>query len=150
MKGFSRFASIAWLAALAATAFGATTAALAAHEQGLLTAPLTQAPGRELTALTVTYAPGQTTPPHHHQGDAFVYVLSGHIRSQLEGRAERVYGPGESWFEPAGTHHLVSGNASADQPASMLVVFVAKPAAALTTMDGRATQPPLPARTQSR
>jgi quercetin dioxygenase-like cupin family protein len=150
MKGVSRFASIAWLAAFGAVTLGVTAAARAADEHDLLTAPLTQAPGRELTALTVTYAPGQITPPHHHQGDAFVYVLSGHIRSQLEGSAERVYGPGESWFEPAGTHHVVSGNASADQPASMLVVFVAKPAAELTTMDGSATQPSLPARTQSK
>lgn len=127
-------------------AAGVAAVASAAEEHPLLKAPLTQAPGRQLMALTVTYAPGQSTRPHHHGGDAFVYVLTGHIRSQVEGNPERVYGPGKSWFEPAGAHHVVSGNASAEQPASMLVVFVAKPEAELTVMD----QPPLPARTQSR
>lgn len=122
------------------------TVASAAEEHPLLKAPLTQAPGRQLMALTVSYAPGQSTRPHHHGGDAFVYVLTGHIRSQVEGNPGRVYGPGESWFEPAGAHHVVSGNASAEQPASMLVVFVARPEAELTAMD----QPPLPARTQSK
>lgn len=127
-------------------AVSVATAATAAEEHPLLKAPLTQAPGRQLMALTVTYEPGQSTRPHRHGADAFVYVLSGHIRSQVEGGPEHVYGPGESWFEPAGAHHVVSGNASAAQPASMLVVFVAKPEAELTAMD----QPPLPARTQSR
>ncbi|WP_266171877.1 cupin domain-containing protein [Dyella subtropica] len=144
MSRFTRFTSIALLAAL-----GVSTSALAAEEHDLLAAPLTQAPGRELTALTVTYGPGQSTRPHHHGADAFVYVLSGRIRSQLEGGPERVYSPGESWFEPAGAHHVVSGNASAEQPATMLVVFVAKPAAELTAMDSPA-QAPVPARTQSK
>ncbi|SFS17630.1 Cupin domain protein [Dyella sp. OK004] len=133
-----------WVGLLIAGSVAAV--ASAAEEHPLLKAPLTQAPGRQLMALTVTYASGQSTRPHHHGGDAFVYVLTGHIRSQVEGSPERVYGPGESWFEPAGAHHVVSGNASAEQPASMLVVFVAKPEAELTAMD----QPPLPARTQSR
>ncbi|MFC4763774.1 cupin domain-containing protein [Dyella koreensis] len=124
----------------------ASAASLAAEEHDLLSAALTQAPGRQLTALTVSYAPGQSTRPHHHEADAFVYVLSGHIRSQVGGGPERVYGPGESWFEPAGAHHAVSGNASAQLPATMLVVFVAKPDAGLTVMD----QPLTPSRTQSR
>ncbi|WP_064504865.1 cupin domain-containing protein [Frateuria defendens] len=124
--------------------------ALAVEEHPLLHAPLTQAPGRALTALTVTYAPGQSSRPHHHEGDAFVYVLSGRIRSRLEGGAERVYGPGESWFEPAGIRHAVSGNADADRPATMLVVFVAGPKAELTVMEPSPVQPPTPARTQSR
>jgi len=133
-----------WLALL--VALGMSTNTLAAEEHDLLQAPLTQAPGRQLTALTVSYAPGQSTRPHHHQADAFVYVLSGHIRSQVEGNPERVYGPGESWFEPAGAHHMVSGNASKEQAATMLVVFVAGPKADLTVMDQSAT----PARTQAK
>ncbi|WP_266156994.1 cupin domain-containing protein [Dyella silvatica] len=105
--------------------------AAGAEEQSLLQARLTQAPGQQLSALTVTYAPGQSTPPHHHDADAFVYVLSGHIRSQLADGPVKVYGVGQSWFEPAGTEHRVSGNASSSEPASMLVVFVAKPSAEL-------------------
>lgn len=123
------------------------THAIAAQERPLLRAALRQAPGRELRALRVTYAGGEASRPHRHTGDAFVYVLSGHIRSQLEGGPVRVYGVGESWFEPAGIRHLVSANASADAPASMLVVFVDRPGA------GRAARHPQPVklpRTHSR
>jgi quercetin dioxygenase-like cupin family protein len=118
----------------------------AAEEHALLSAPLTRAPGHQLSAITVTYAPGQSSLPHRHSGDVFAYVLSGHIRSQLAGGKLHSYGPGESWFEPAGTHHIVSGNASGTEPATMLVVFVAAPEAEQTTFD----QPSPPERTQSR
>ena len=37
----------------------------------------------------------------------------------------RVYKAGESFFEPPGSEHLVSENASATEPASLLAVFVA-------------------------
>jgi len=95
-----------------------------------------------LTALTVSYGPGETSGPHRHGAAAYVYVLSGEIRSQVEGEpAPRIYKPGESWFEPAGTHHLVSGNASRTAPASMLVVFVGPADAVLTTPDKPSAAP---------
>jgi quercetin dioxygenase-like cupin family protein len=47
----------------------------------------------------------------------------------------RVYGPGESFYEPAGSEHLVSENASTTEAASMLAVFVAPRKAVLTTVD---------------
>lgn len=133
-------------------AFGLALAACAAapvqaaEEHPLLTAPLTQAPGKQLVALTVTFAPGQQSRPHHHEADAFVYMLSGRVRSQVDSEPAREYGPGESWFEPAGAHHLGTANVSSTEPATFLVVFVARPEARLTVPD----QPATPARTQSR
>lgn len=106
-----------WLAAIALPVS-------ATEDQSLLSTPLSQAPGKQLEALRVTYAPGESSPPHRHGSDAYVYVLTGHIRSQVEGQPVRVYAPGQSWFEPAGIRHLVSANASDHEPASMLVVFV--------------------------
>ena len=123
---------------------------LAAEEHALLTSPLTGIRDHQLKAVTVTYAPGQCSAPHRHGGDAFVYVLSGHVRSQVDGAAVRTYGPGDSWFEPMGAHHLVSGNASATEPATMLVVFVATPRATLTVWDPADGHSPPAARTQSR
>jgi len=146
-----RLLSSALYAAASLVLIGAVampSVALAAEEHHVLDAPLTQAPGRQLMAISVTYGPGQSTRPHHHGGDAFVYVLSGHIRSQMAGSPVRVYGSGESWFEPAGAHHVVSGNASKSEPATMLVVFVSLPQTELTTMDAPSAQPP--ARTHSR
>lgn len=137
-------------------AAGIAMPALAAEEHPLLTAPLTQAPGRKLVALTVTFAPGQQSKPHHHDADAFVYMLSGRVRSQVDRGPPREYGPGESWFEPAGAHHLGTANVSGTEPASFLVVFVAKPEARLTVPDqavpGQTVpdQVATPARTQSR
>jgi quercetin dioxygenase-like cupin family protein len=106
-----------------------------------LSAALPNAPGKRMTVVTVNYAPGQKSGPHHHAGSAFLYarVLSGQIRSQVEGQdaAARVYGAGEGWTEGPNAHHLVSENASATEPASLLVVFVADDGATLTTPDKR-------------
>jgi len=105
-------------------ALAIVTTAYATEDQTLLSASLSRAPGNGLEALRVTYAPGESSHPHRHDRDAYVYVLSGHIRSQVEGQLLRVFAPGESWFEPAGVLHQVSGNASDREPATMLVIFV--------------------------
>jgi len=111
--------------------------AVAVEEQSLLSAALSKAPGNVLKAERVTYAPGESSAPHHHDDDAYVYVLSGHIRSQVEGQPLRVYAPGENWFEKAGARHLVSGNASDREPATFLVVFVGAPQAQPAARSGR-------------
>jgi len=105
----------------------AVVPAKATQDDTLLTAALTQAPGQSLEALRVSYAPGEASKPHSHDRDAYVYVLNGQVRSQVEGQALRVYAAGENWFEPAGARYLVSANASATAPATILVVFVGKP-----------------------
>ena len=116
-------------------AMGTIGSSQAAEEHALLSSPLSGMHDRQLQAITVTYAPGQSSAPHRHGGDIFAYVLSGHVRSQLAGDALHVYGPGDSWFEPAGAHHVVSGNASMTEPATFLVVFVAPAKAPLTSFD---------------
>ena len=132
-------------------AAGMVMPAAAAEEHPLLSAPLTQAPGKQLVALTVTFAPGQQSRPHHHEADAFVYMLSGRVRSQVDRGPAREYGPGESWFEPAGAHHVGTANVSSTEPATFLVVFVARPDARLTVPDQPVPdQLGTPARTQSR
>jgi quercetin dioxygenase-like cupin family protein len=63
-------------------------------------------------------------------------VLSGAIRSETTGNEPaRVYKAGESFFEPPGSHHLVSENASATEPASLLAIFVSDDGAVLTIPD---------------
>ncbi len=102
----------------------------------LLSQALPDIPGKQLTAVLVDYAPGGKSPPHHHAGDVFAFVVSGSIRSEnsVTGPA-RVYQAGEAFFEPAGSKHLVSENASATQPARLLAVFVADTNSKLTTRD---------------
>jgi quercetin dioxygenase-like cupin family protein len=63
-------------------------------------------------------------------------VLSGSIRSENSATGPaKVYKAGECFFEPPGSEHLVSENASATEPASLLAVFVAADGARLTTFD---------------
>lgn len=102
----------------------------------LATHTLPNLEGKAMRVVTVSYPPGGTTPAHRH-GQAFVYayVLSGHVRTQVEGEPEKVVGPGEGWFEPPGAHHIVSGNASKTEPAKFLVVFIADDKEELLTMD---------------
>ncbi|HEX6013750.1 MAG TPA: cupin domain-containing protein [Geminicoccaceae bacterium] len=97
---------------------------------------LPNVPGKSVTAILVSYAPGGKSPAHHHAGSVLAYVLSGAIRSENSATGPaKVYQAGESFFEPPGSEHLVSENASATEPASLLAIFVADDGAQLTTFD---------------
>src|SRR5579863_1885142 len=95
---------------------------------------LPNVPGKSVTAVVVTFPPGAKSPPHHHAGSVLVYVLSGEVRSENSATGPaKVYKAGETFFEPPGSEHLVSENASTTEPASLLAVFVADDGAKLTT-----------------
>ena len=53
-------------------------------------------PGKSLEAVSVSYPPGGKSEAHHHAPSAFImaYVISGAIRSQVEGEPARVYHAG--------------------------------------------------------
>jgi quercetin dioxygenase-like cupin family protein len=94
-------------------------------------------PGKSLEAVTVSYPPGAESGAHHHAKSAFImaYVISGAIRSQVEGEPARVYHAGETWSEAPGAHHTISENASATESAELLAVFL------IDTGDGPLTTP---------
>ena len=94
---------------------------------------LPNSPGHTLTAEVVEYAPGQKSTVHHHAGSVLAYVLTGSIRSQNSATgAARVYKAGETFFEPPGSDHLISENASSTEPASLLAIHVADDGVVLT------------------
>jgi quercetin dioxygenase-like cupin family protein len=121
---------------LSANALLATTLALcgaqAAHAydtaeetvRPVMRQAIPEAAGKYVLLATVSYTPGQASATHMHPGSIFAYVLEGHVVSQLEGSPARTYGPGESWYEPPGAHHLVSRNASNSEPAKLLVFAI--------------------------
>jgi quercetin dioxygenase-like cupin family protein len=82
--------------------------------------------GKSIVAVVVTYPPGAKSSAHHHARSAFIYahVLSGAIRSQVDGEPAKVYLAGEGFYESPGSHHGISENASDREPASLLAVFV--------------------------
>jgi quercetin dioxygenase-like cupin family protein len=127
-----------WLIPLLILALASPATAATVKPQ--LDAAMTNTPGKRMTVITVNYAPGEKSGPHHHASSAFLYarVLTGQVRSEVEGQGPaRVYGVGEGWTEGPNAHHVVSENASATEPASILVVFVADEGAVLTTPDKR-------------
>ncbi|MVW85578.1 cupin domain-containing protein [Pseudomonas sp. PB101] len=88
---------------------------------------LKNTPGKKALMIEVDYQPGQSSIAHKHDGTAMAYVLSGAIVSQVKGEPAKTYKAGEFWYEPAGSEHLVSKNASATQPAKLLVFMVLAP-----------------------
>ncbi|VVM76935.1 hypothetical protein PS645_02061 [Pseudomonas fluorescens] len=126
----SRFCATS-LAALALT-FCASTFA---HETGdpsekvtvLQDRPLKNVPGKKAMMIEVDYQPGQSSIAHKHDGTAMAYVLSGAVTSQVKGEKEQTFEAGDYWYEPAGSEHLVSKNASATEPAKLLVFMVMSP-----------------------
>jgi quercetin dioxygenase-like cupin family protein len=94
---------------------------------------LPNVPGKRVTVVRVTYGPGGFTRPHRHAGTVTAYVTKGEIRSQLGGGPIETFAVGQSFFEPPGSTHVVSANASTTEPAELIAVFVADEGAQLTT-----------------
>lgn len=94
---------------------------------------LPNVPGKRVTIVRVFYGPGGFTRAHRHAGTVTAYITRGEIRSQLGGGPVEIFKVGQSFFEPPGTTHLVSANASNTEPAELIAVFVADEGAELTT-----------------
>ncbi|MVV46956.1 cupin domain-containing protein [Pseudomonas sp. PB120] len=88
---------------------------------------LQNVPGKKAMMIEVDYKPGQASIAHKHEGTAMAYVLSGAVTSQVKGGKAITYKAGQYWYEPAGSEHLVSKNASATKPAKLLVFMVLGP-----------------------
>jgi len=99
-----------------------------------LTRQLPPLNGDSLTAtvVEVTYPPGGTNPAHRHPCPVIGYVLEGRLRMQIKGQEEHVYGPGDTFYESPTDVHLVSANASQDQPARFLAYFACDRATAFS------------------
>ena len=92
----------------------------------LLSKDLVGFPGRELSMITVAYAPGGTDSAHAHHAQVLVYVIEGSIVMQVKGKAAVTLGPGDTFYEGPDDVHVVSRNASQTEPAKFLVFFVKK------------------------
>ncbi len=95
--------------------------------------PLANVPGKRVTIVRVFYGPGGFTRAHRHAGSVTAYITKGEIRSQLGGGPLETFKVGQTFFEPPGSTHMVSANASTTEPAELIAVFVADEGAQLTT-----------------
>ena len=92
----------------------------------LMSKDLTDIPGRDVSMLTVEYAPGGTDPIHRHDANAFVYVLEGTIVMQVKGGNETTLTAGQTFYEGPDDIHLVGRNASTTKPAKFVVFLIKK------------------------
>ncbi len=123
---YSMAVALVWMAAIAMTASAHDGQAQAGEVVTRFNQVLPNVPGKSMIAVEVTLAPGQVSVPHHHAKSAFImaYVLSGTIRSQVEGEPARDYSAGETWLELPGAHHIQAENLSKTEPARLLAVFI--------------------------
>jgi quercetin dioxygenase-like cupin family protein len=86
-----------------------------------------------VTAVEVSYAPGESSAAHRHPGITIAYVLEGEIRSKVGDDPEKTYAAGQMFIETPNQLHGVSGNGSKTKPARLLAILLAEKGKQLTT-----------------
>jgi quercetin dioxygenase-like cupin family protein len=77
----------------------------------------------QVKLVEVTYPPGGFSAPHTHPFPV-VYVTAGALRVQVKGEPEAIYKAEESCYEAPNGEHLISANASQQEPAKFIGCFV--------------------------
>ena len=90
----------------------------------LSTRTLSGIPGKEVSILTVEYAPGGADPIHRHNAHGFVYVLEGSVVMGVKGGKPVTLVPGQTWYEGPEDIHTIGRNASQTKPAKFLVFLI--------------------------
>jgi quercetin dioxygenase-like cupin family protein len=97
---------------------------IAAEVAVVFSTALPDIPGKTGEILEVSYAPGESSAAHRHDANTFVYVLEGTVVMAVKGGEEQTLTAGQSFYENPDDIHTVSRNASATEPAKILVFFV--------------------------
>ena len=100
----------------------------------LLSKELMGVAGKELSMISVEYAPGGTDPVHTHRAQALIYVLEGSIVMQVRGGPLVTLTPGQTFYEGPDDVHVVGRNASQTATAKFLVFFVKDKGAPMLTL----------------
>jgi quercetin dioxygenase-like cupin family protein len=79
---------------------------------------------QEVQMLTVTYAPGEASNIHRHNGHTFVYVLEGTVTMAVKGKDAVTLEAGMTFYETPDDIHTISRNASKTTEAKILVFFL--------------------------
>ena len=87
------------------------------------------------TVVEVTFEPGQKDTPHRHTGPVFGYVLEGEFETALDDQPAKVFKAGETFYEPTGSLHRVSKNASKGKTRVLAVVLHPRDAKEVTIFE---------------
>ena len=134
-----RLGVVGFLAACAGAIVGTTVLSGQQNQapRQLFSAPLADMPGKQLVVVELNWPPrreGQApSAAHRHPGSVYVYVTAGTARLGIQGEPVREVKAGESFFEPVGAVHTVSGSASATEPASAIAVMIVPEGAPLVS-----------------
>jgi quercetin dioxygenase-like cupin family protein len=79
-----------------------------------------------VSVVEVTIGPGKSGLPHRHPGPGFVYVLEGEYELGIDDQPTKRFKAGETFYEPTGCLHRVSGNPAANGK-TRLIAFILHP-----------------------
>ncbi|MEN3354052.1 MAG: hypothetical protein V7640_2210 [Betaproteobacteria bacterium] len=104
------------------------SASMGLRQIELFKTTMTDVMGRVVTLRQTDREPGNGSAPHRHPGShTFGYILEGAYEVKIDEGPLRKLGPGETFYEPPGSLHAVSRNASPTQPVKYLVIQVSDP-----------------------
>jgi quercetin dioxygenase-like cupin family protein len=95
-----------------------------AKVNSLMSKPLTDIQGKEVTVLAVEYPPGGNDPVHRHNAHGFIYVLEGTIVMAVNGDQPVTLTAGQTFYEGPNDIHTIGRNASKTKPARLLVFLL--------------------------
>ncbi len=104
----------------------------------ILSSPITGVEGKEVVLISVTLAPGASSPAHTHPGDCHVAVLEGTIELRVEGKEPRMVTGGEAYSNLAGPVHQFAN--IGDKPARLLNTLVVEKGKPRTVMQPAAAK----------
>jgi len=85
-----------------------------------------------VTAVEVSYPPGESSAAHRHPGITIALVVEGEVRSKVGDDPEKTYSTGQIFLETPNQLHAVSRNASSTKPARLIAVMLAEKGKQLT------------------
>ncbi len=91
---------------------------------------LKAAPGWEAILVDRTLPPGAQSGKHTQSGNEIVYIQSGAVTVEIDGKSPETIKPGEAFTTSAGQVHNVK-NASTTEPAKAIAFYIAKKGARL-------------------
>ncbi len=118
------YAAAALILSLLAAGAAAAQPAESAQSPVIMMKDLVGAPGKEVRVLSLTSAPGASSAVHRHNGQVFVYLLSGSMIMQVKGQPPVTLLPGQTFYESPTDIHVVSRNASQTEPARFLAFMI--------------------------
>jgi quercetin dioxygenase-like cupin family protein len=75
-----------------------------------------------VTSMIVTIDPGEETTWHKHGVPLFIYILSGEVTVDYEGKGKHTFGPGDSFMEAMSVWHRGTNRGSL--PVRILTVYM--------------------------